>query len=388
MSFAENLPGHGWDVTVVTASPPAEWPHMPEGVSVHHVPSPERKLGGGISTEADSRLDANPPWLKALGAVKGLLPIERQLSWYPRLWRAAFRIFRAAGVEALVTVVAPNVMMPIGHAIARRLGVPHHIDLRDDFADRRLVEPVTASYQALLNAYGHACLRRAQGISVVSPVTEDRLHALGLRARLVMNGYVEAHFRDVPWRARSVPQDGPLRLVHLGWLGDFRSIGSLTEAVACLDRDTRAQLQIDQFGLIDPAQAKLLADCPCPTAVHAQLPHQEAIRRMLEADMLVAIPGDSVPAALTGKLFEYLRTRRPVLLIAGDGAARQLAERAGIRRLVRPGDVQGLAALLRDSLKAKRVGTLIAESDEAFVRGLERRNGAELLARELDRLVT
>ena len=303
-SFARHLPEHGWDVLVITATPPQEWPPPWPGVRVVHIRSREREFGGGISVESDSRLDANPRWLRALGAVKGLLPLERQLVWYGPFLAGAAPVCREAGVAAVLTVVAPNVLMPLGHRLASRLKVPHFIDLRDDFADRHRVESISRSYQRLLNAYGHRYLRRARGVSVVSPVTAGRLRDRGIAARLVMNGYVEDHFADVPWEARPVPAEGPLRVVHLGWLGDFRSIESVTEAIAQMTDEEASQIEIEQVGLVDPRQAELLAECRATTRVAPQVPHREAVRIMQRADVLLAIPGDSVPAALTGKLFE------------------------------------------------------------------------------------
>lgn len=376
ITFARVLAERGWRLEVFTASPPEEWPDSIDGVSVHHVPSPERSYGGGISVDqSDSELGGNPAWLRALSSVKALLPLERQLAWYPEFWRRVPDRCRAAGVDRILTIVAPNVMMPLGHHLANRLKVPHVIDLRDDFADRHAVEPITRSYQRLLNAYGQYYLRRASAVSVVSPVTRDRLLKLDIPATVIMNGYVEEHFADVKWEASAVSPEGRLRILHLGWLGDFRSIRPLIEAVSGLPNPEA--VQIDQFGFVDAGQAEFLAGAPCRAEIHPQIPHQEAIRRMQEADVLLAIPGDRVPAAMTGKLFEYLRARRPVLLLTGDGAARQLAEAAGVRYLCDPRSKDHLREAVESLLAEKAAGTLRAETDPAFVRTLDRAIGAE-----------
>jgi hypothetical protein len=356
------------------------------GVEVCYVPSPERGFGGGISADAnDSRLGANPGWLRRVSAVKRLLPLERQLSWYPSFWRTVPQ--RCEDVDAVLTIVAPNVMMPLGHVLSRKLGVPHIIDLRDDFADRHRVEPVTRSYQRLLNGYGGVFTRRASAVSVVSPVTVDRFRAEGIEATLIMNGYVEDHFSSVPWEASPAESDGPLRLVHLGWLGDFRSIAPLVEAVARLNPAVQEELSVEQYGLIDPRQEDILSSCMCSTHVRPQIPHSEAVSVMRDADVLLVIPGDSLPAAMTGKLFEYLRARRHILLIAGDGAARVLAESAEIESIVRPDDADGLAGILERLLARKRSGGLTATSEPEVVRTFDRRQGAGQLADMLNKAV-
>ncbi|MFT5142182.1 MAG: hypothetical protein ACI80V_001727 [Rhodothermales bacterium] len=385
-SFARSLPAHGWRVLVFTASPPEEWPEPMPGVEVCHVPSPERRFGGGISADAnDSRLGTNPGWLRRMSAVKRLLPLERQLSWYPSFWRTVPG--RCVDVDAVLTIVAPNVMMPLGHALARKLGVPHVIDLRDDFADRHRVEPITRSYQGVLNGYGGFFTRRAAAVSVVSPVTVDRFRAEGTEATLIMNGYVEDHFSIVPWEAAPAQSNGPLRLVHLGWLGDFRSIAPLVRAVALLSPAAQAEVSVEQYGLIDPGQEDILNACACTTRVRPQIPHAEAVAVMHDADVLLVIPGDSLPAAMTGKLFEYLRARRHILLIAGDGAAGILARSAGIESIVHPDDAAGLAGTLEGLLARKRAGSLMATSEPDIVRTFDRRQGARQLADLLNKAV-
>ncbi len=376
ITFARVLARRGWRLEVFTASPPEEWPEPIAGVKVHHISSPERRFGGGISvSRSNGELGGNPSWLRAVSGLKSLLPLERQLAWYPEFWRTVPDRCRAAGVDRVLTVVAPNVMMPLGYHLASRLKVPHVIDLRDDFADRHAVEPIRRSYQRLLNAYGQFYLRRASAVTVVSPVTRDRLLTLDIPATVVMNGYVEGHFADVKWVAPLVSSAGPLRVVHLGWLGDFRSIEPLIEAVSGLANPE--DVCVEQFGFVDPRQARVLADAPCQAEIHPQIPHPEAIRRMLEADVLLAIPGDRVPAALTGKLFEYFRSRRPVLLITGNGAARQLGKAAGMRYLCDPGSVEDVRQTIESMISAKAAGELRTETDPAFVRTLDREIGAE-----------
>jgi Glycosyl transferase 4-like domain len=385
-SFARALPEYGWRVLVFTASSPEEWPEPMPGVEVCYVPSPERGFGGGISADAnDSRLGTNPGWLRRLSAVKRLLPLERQLSWYPSFWRTVPK--RCADVHAVLTIVAPNVMMPLGHVLSRKLGVPHIIDLRDDFADRHRVEPITRSYQHLLNSYGGFFIRRAAAVSVVSPVTVDRFRAEGVDATLIMNGYVEDHFSSVPWETPPAKSDGPLRLVHLGWLGDFRSVAPLLRAVAGLSPAAQAEVSVEQYGLIDPGQEDILHASACATRVRPQIPHSEAVSVMRDADVLLVIPGDRHPAAMTGKLFEYLRARRHILLIAGDGAARTLANAAGIESIAAPGDTAGLVEILQGLLARKRGGGLRATSDPEIVRSFDRRQGARQLADLLNKAV-
>lgn len=388
VKFARYLPAHGWTPQVVTASPPDEHPALPSG-RIHYVPSWERRFGGGITVGPDGQgvLGQNPAWLRRLAGLKTLLPLERQAAWFPALRRALPALLAAGPVRVVVSTAAPYVMLLFGQWLARRLGVPHVVDIRDDWQDRYRIERRSWLNRAGLDAYAGSVLRHADAVITVSPPIVRRLEAYGTPVHFIPNGYDEADFAGVPMAAEPVPSGGPLRLMHLGWLGDFRSAAPLLDSLRTLiERDPalRDAFRFEQYGLIDPGQKRLLEAAGPMVRVHPQMPHEAALRRMCEADVLVVIPGSGIPAALTGKVFEYLRARRPILLWAGDGAAQDLAAEVGMRWAVREGDTVALTRALEEMLVLKRAGRLRTHTDPARIREFARERGAARLASILD----
>ena len=62
---------------------------------------------------------------------------------------------------------------------------------------------------------------------------------------------------------------------------------------------------------------------------------------------------------LTAKVFEYLAAGRPILaVVPPDGQAAELVRETGAGVVVAPGDVEGIAAALRDLEARWRAGTL------------------------------
>jgi glycosyltransferase involved in cell wall biosynthesis len=79
------------------------------------------------------------------------------------------------------------------------------------------------------------------------------------------------------------------------------------------------------------------------------LSHRDAVRAMRGADVNLLIIGSQpgAGATLTGKIFEYLRSGRPVLgLVPPDGEAAALIEKFDAGAVVAPDDVAGAAAAL------------------------------------------
>jgi hypothetical protein len=391
IKMAEHLPGCGWKPHVLTASPPEEHPHLAEG-HITFIPSPEREFGGGIRVaEAGPSVigGQNPGWLSRLAFLKRFFPLERQVTWWPSFRKESLKALRGKEIHAVVSTSAPYTMMLFGHWLARKLGVPHLVDVRDDWQARHLFEGRSWLNRTLLNACCRYVVRRAAAVTVVSWRSLLLQEHLGVPVHVLPNGYDEADFAQVPLEAAPVSPEGPLRIVHLGWLGDFRSIGPVLEGLRELrarDLDLSRKVRLEQYGLIEPGQLRLIeaAGLGEMVRVHPQVPHREAVAEMARADVLLVIPGTNIPAALTGKIFEYLRARRPILLWTGEGAALDLAQEVGVRWCIREGDQAALTATLAELLHLKARGGLQTSTDAEKIARFAREATTRQLAGLLD----
>lgn len=393
MAFARGLAAYGWKVIVCTATPESEAASV--DVEILSIPSPERSWGGGIRAETTggvSELGRNPSWMRRLAPVVRHLPIERQMAWIPRFSREAAVRLADRRVDVVCSMAPPFTSVVAGGRLARRLGVPHMIDLRDDWIDLAAIQGRSGLYRRLNDWWIGRALRRAAGVTTVTTVIAGRLRERGVTADLVPNGYVEKDFASIPMEAVPAPAEGPLCVAHVGWLGAYRSAAPFLEALArrstseCPDPGVRFR----QAGLVESSERLLLSDSRVAPYVELlpHLSHDRAIKIMVEADVLLALPGHDLPAAVSGKLYEYLRSRRPILLVAREGAATELAEQVSLRHVVDPNDAVGLTAALDDLVDRKRRGVLRTASDPAAVAGLERSVGVAGFAAVLDRVVS
>lgn len=393
VAFARGLGAHGWNVIVCTASPEPEIP--PTGLEVLGIRSPERSWGGGIRAEATggaSELGGNPPWLRLLSPVTRHLPIERQMTWIPRFSQTAAARLADRGVDVVCSMAPPYASIVAGGRLARRLGAAHVIDLRDDWIDLAAIQGRSSTYRRLNEWWIGRALRRAAGVTTVTSVIASRLGERGVKADLVPNGYVEQDFAGIPMDAGPVSADGPLRMAHVGWLGAYRSAKPLLEAL--VRRSGQGSIdpgvRLLQVGLVEASERRQLEEARVAPFVELlpQVAHSRAVEIMGEADVLLALPGHDLPAAVSGKLYEYLRARRPILLLARAGAATELAREVGLRYVVDPDDAQALSAALDDLVDRKKRGTLCTGSDPEAVAGLERSVGVARLAAVFDRVVS
>jgi hypothetical protein len=73
--------------------------------------------------------------------------------------------------------------------------------------------------------------------------------------------------------------------------------------------------------------------------------HQECARQMVKADVLLILQPGSTPLQIPGKTYEYLGTRRPLLVIGDEGATSNLVETHQLGRFCR-NDVSAIKDLL------------------------------------------
>jgi glycosyltransferase involved in cell wall biosynthesis len=115
------------------------------------------------------------------------------------------------------------------------------------------------------------------------------------------------------------------------------------------------------------------------------LAHRETVGLMRSADLLF-LPMHDLPVGTRAglipyKTFEYLGARRPILAAVPDGDVRDMLGPLDEVSLVRPADVDGMAAALREAIERGPAG------ESPAVRELERRRCVGQIAGVLDQVL-
>jgi hypothetical protein len=97
----------------------------------------------------------------------------------------------------------------------------------------------------------------------------------------------------------------------------------------------------------------------------------ETLRRLLESDLLLLL-GNNVTMQIPGKLYEYLRTGRPILALAPSGAQTELLRATGGAWIVEPDDVNGAVAAIRDAYQRWLSGPPGPKADPRLVSSFDR----------------
>jgi len=347
-------------------------------------PAPPAAAPGGAAL--------SPAWRDALlGAWAALQWPDERGGWARAAWAPAGRLLRDAGIELVMSTAPPVAAHALARRLAREASLPWVADWRDLWADNP-GSTAPAWRRALDRRVEAHWLRDAAGVVAVTPAWQRRYARQlgdGCPVAWIPNGYDEADFDGLA--PAPVPADGALRLVHTGSFYGPRDPAPLLDALDRVLHTRRAgarALKLRLVGAIgsrfEAALAAFAARHPGVVERRPYVPHAEALAEMLAADALLLVVGagdgrhaEVVAGTLPGKLFEYLRAARPVLLLgdpAGDAA--QLLRRHGrgwIADETRPDSIAEAVAELCD-------GPLPPSPSQADVPRFERRALAGELA--------
>jgi glycosyltransferase involved in cell wall biosynthesis len=272
-----------------------------------------------------------------------LVPDPALVSWLPFAFRAARRLGR---FDVVLTTSPPQSAHLVGAALARR-GVPWVAELRDGWT----FEPPRPEWPlGPLRALDRRLERTLRGadaaVGVTRPIAEDLRERLGLDAHVITNGF-DPEEQPAPGEETLV-EPGRHTFVHTGRVEvTGTKLDPLLDALRLLG--TQSEIELVFAGPLSETETEQLAVPELTGLVRTVgvLDRPATLRLQRAADTLLLITeGARRTSVATGKLFEYLAARRPILVLGDETeAARIVAESE--TGLAVPLDPQAIADGLR-----------------------------------------
>jgi glycosyltransferase involved in cell wall biosynthesis len=377
LKFSRYLPGFGILPSVVCADS-AEYPHddellreVPSDVDVTRIPHTtllarimslrRRWPSPSASRESANRgpAEAAPPpraspWRdRLISATAAIQFPDDKTAWSSQAQRASMRALPNSPVDIVYSSSPPVSVHRAAMRIARHAGVPWVADYRDlwtgnpAYAAPSWRRPIDHRWERRL-------LASADGIVTVTEAFASELSALaGSRVPTIVipNGYDEADFAGL------VPvtlDPGVFRIVHTGTFYGQRSPEPLllgVQRVLQRDAELRARLRVRLVGSIgsrfDPLLDWFSRQFPGVLERTGYVNHSRALAEMLGASALLLVVDYQDEVSLPGKVFEYLRAGRPILLIGPPkGESAKLIRECKAGEVVDAGDHHQIAATI------------------------------------------
>ncbi|MER2997196.1 glycosyltransferase family 4 protein [Pontibacter populi] len=323
---------------------------IPEGLEVYRTATSEpfeyyKKLSGkkeipysGFANQKtkDTFLD------KVFKFVRGNLFIpDARVGWNKHALKKAEELIVAGKYKAILTTSPPHSTQLIGLKLKQKYKLPWVADLRDPWTnihyyDQLLHTPIA---KRLDEKYERQVLEQADAIIVTSEDTKRlflnkpaNIHAD--KIHVIPNGYDEDDFVY----PSNPPQDEFL-ITYTGTITEQYNIDVFLKVIAnLLSTHSEINYKLRFVGKVSEGVKQRIAKAGLEgiTEYISYVPHQEAIKHMMESTMLLLSIAevDSVYANVPGKLFEYLASNKPIVALGPvHSAMDQIIDECGAGRL-------------------------------------------------------
>lgn len=158
----------------------------------------------------------------------------------------------------------------------------------------------------------------------------------------IPNGFDSDDFKNIK---PNNSQSEYLNIVHTGNFYEKRSLAPFIEAMVLFLKEFPQflnKIRFTQYGKIDPQAAEQL-DLNRISNINIvdTVPHKQSLQAIFGADWVLLIPGPG-KGTMTGKIFEYIASKKPILALVDDGIAREIIQKYDLGICISPSDIHGI----------------------------------------------
>jgi glycosyltransferase involved in cell wall biosynthesis len=365
LKFAKYLPSSGWIPVVLTVDPDyATYPYrddslygeIPIDVEVYRTKAvnyfalysrdqskiPHSGFASGAGKDPKSRLSR---------FIRGNLFIpDPRRGWNGYAFRKACELIRNQNITHIITTSPPHSTQLIGLRLKRRF--PHIkwvADMRDPWTDIYYYDLFKPSLPARIvdshmekNVLSKADSIITVGQKLASLLAEKGENIAG-KTHVLPNGFDEEDFEGMKPTLPDI-----FTVTYVGTLSPSYPVKGFLQAIRELQA-VGQPVNIRFVGTVSEPVRELLPEGEESIEFIPYCEHPAAIRHMMESSLLLLIIPDhpSNRSILTGKIFEYLATEKPILLLGPkDGDAAQLLEKCGYQGIFAYDDADGIKSFI------------------------------------------
>lgn len=375
LKMSKYLPEYGWQPVVYTTEN-AEYPIIDHSLEKDVAPNIEvirrpinepysaYKKFLGIKKEETVKMgfiqekEKNKSWKSDLTLwVRGNFFIpDARCGWVKPSVRFLKEYLNEHPVDAIISTGPPHSMHLIALKLKEALGLPWIADFRDPWTEIDYYNDLhlTAWADRKHHRLEQEVLTKADKVVTVAPDGARRLGRLGNRnVRTIYNGFDRDDDAQTP-----VNLSEQFTITYLGVLSKIQNPSNLWQALAELIKEDSGfdkNLKINMIGQIDSAVVSSIDENGLTqhVAYSPYMPHDQvsAVHRSSTLLLLLLMP-DSEPRAkglLTGKLFEYMASGRPILCIGPeDGDAARILRETGAGQTISFEDKEKMKEALKN----------------------------------------
>ncbi len=246
---------------------------------------------------------------------------DARIGWYWNAVKKGNEAFEQEGFDSVVSIGPPHTCLLVGKKIAQASGVPHVPVFIDPWVDISYYKGFKRSALTLrLDRYLERSVleQAAHVVFVTSSMRDDyagRVPGLETKSSVLYWGYDEEAFADFK-PASSGRQE---ILLHAGNIFEHQNPKALWPMLR-KEVDRGRDLRVEFVGTVAPGIRASIRDAGLEdrTVFNGFLPYHEMVSKLGKASYLLVCASEK--RHVPGKLFEYLRTGKPILAFGDENS--------------------------------------------------------------------
>jgi len=368
LKFAKYLPEYGWQPIILTVDQEyASYPQRDESLlsevnpaclvyttksfelyNLYKFISGKKEVPyGGFANETRESF-----FQKASKFLRGnfLVPDPRR-GWNKYALGKAIELIREFNIDTVVTTSPPHSTQLIGLKLKQEFNTRWIADLRDPWTDIYYYNQFkhTALARKIDQKYEREVVENADLLITVSEDVK-RIFAgksnlpIAAKTMVIPNGFDEDDFR-----ISNIPSESKKIITYSGTISDAYDVDGFLEALSGIDQKLRSQLLIRFVGKVPASIEAKFRSTGLDLELVGYVDHPKSIEYLLRSDLLLlVIPKvKNNQGILTGKFFEYLASKKPILAIGPtDGDLTGIIQETESGKLFDYSDIDGMKTFL------------------------------------------
>ncbi len=396
------LPENGWDVTVLTVEVGAYFA-FDDGLL-------EDVLGPGIEIIRTRTLD---PTSRKKGRTLVPFPEEGKRKIFSRLsqffllpdnkigWkkysvRAGIEVARGRKIDVVFASAPPYTTLLIGEAISSRVGIPLILDFRDDWISNPRHSYMTPLHLWISRRLERRAVAAARTILSINQTIADLVRARHQNSdvRVIPQGFDPEDFEAGGEDSVASGASEEMTFLYTGMFYDAQKPDTFLKALSALYESCPEAKHIVRarfIGLFSKRSEKLVDALGLTGHVDVigYMNHADSLSALKQCDVAWMTIGHQKGANMisTGKLYEYMGSKRPILALIPGGEAKNALDQYGASFIADPDDVGAVTSLMRHLLERWKEGTL-PRGDANYISRYDRRMLAKQVSEVFEEAVS
>lgn len=379
LKFVKYLREFGWEPIVFTAKNPSyqfldysNEKDIPEGLEIHKVPIFEpinlfKQLSGRKKNQPLQNITSNSAKKKTIVDTLGMwvrgnffIPDSRS-RWIKPSVKYLNSYLQNNRVDAILTDGPPHTNTVIGLQLSKQFNIPWLADFQDPWTQVDYYNKLYIGKRAdrKQRALEQEVFKTAKKITIASPTWKKELESIGAKnVDVIYYGFDEPEFANF----QSIESE-KFTFFHGGLLGEDRNPTSFLSALNQLLVEypqLKSKIEIKLAGEVDHAvrESIRMNDLDGLTEYMGMIPRQNVLDEYAKASMLLLPINKAANAKgrIPGKLFEMLRTKKPILVFGpNDGDVKQIVEGKQLGKSFDYSDERFIYSHLKKALLSKEI---------------------------------